>query len=109
MTTTDSIESFSGDTFVLKRSSISPNFQQITKIYVDYSKGIITRICSEYSSEVGKGSFEEERSFILVDEIWVPNKIIKKTGSFIDSGVYTTTEDFTNIILNSGIPDSVFQ
>ncbi|OGX33447.1 MAG: hypothetical protein A3I43_04215 [Omnitrophica WOR_2 bacterium RIFCSPLOWO2_02_FULL_50_19] len=109
MTTTDSIESFSGDIFVLKRSSISPNFQQITKIYVDYSKGIITKVCSEYSSEVGKGKFEEERSCILIDEIWVADNIIKKSESLIDDSVYTTTENFSNIMLNSGIPDSVFQ
>ncbi|MFH1778792.1 MAG: Ig-like domain-containing protein [Candidatus Omnitrophota bacterium] len=109
MTTTDSIESFSGDIFVLKRSSISPNFQQITKVYVDYSKGVITKVYSEYSSEVGKGKFEEERSYILIDEIWVADNIIKKSESLIDNSVYTTTEGFSNIILNSGIPDSVFQ
>lgn len=109
MTTTDSIESFSGNIFVLKRLSIYPNFQQNTKIYVDCSKGIITHVCSEYSSEVGKDKFEEERSYILVDGIWLPNKIIKKTGSLIDGSVYTTTENFSNVIVNSGIPDSVFQ
>ena len=103
------VESASGDTYVLQVSIKTPKSQELTRTYVDYSKGVTTRVSSEVSNEFTKSSFEKEYSHILVSGIWLPEKITTKTTNFIDNTVHTKTETFSNITVNSGIPDSFFQ
>ena len=103
------VESSSGDTYVLRILIKTSDSQETTRTYVDYSKGVITRVSSEVSNESAKSDFEKGYSHVFVSEIWLPEKVTTVTTNFVDNAVHTKIETFSNIIVNSGIPDSFFQ
>ena len=110
ITKTDTIESQSGDMYVLKTVITSSNgFEEITRYYVDYQKGVITKTQDEYRDDYKKEFVEMDYSYIYLTDTWVTSEIITKEKNFAENTEYTTTETRSNIVINSGIPDSIFQ
>ncbi|MEW6620183.1 MAG: hypothetical protein AB1422_12765 [bacterium] len=73
------------------------------EIYIDYGKGVITKIF-DFDAKTGgdKDLASEYKNIQLINNIWIPTTLIK-----IGEG----TEEITlsNIQLNTGIPDSEFE
>ncbi|MEW6618762.1 MAG: hypothetical protein AB1422_05360 [bacterium] len=73
------------------------------EIYIDYEKGVMTKIV-DFDAKTGEKDTPwcEIKDFKLISNIWVPTKFIKITES---------TEEITlsDIQLNIGIPDSEFE
>ena len=110
ITTTSMIESSAGDMYVLKISIISQQgFQKVIKYYVDYSKGVVTKITNEYFDRFTNTYFETVYSYIQINDIWVQSGSVTKIDNLITNTENITTETLSNVIINSGIPDSVFQ
>ncbi|MDI6736581.1 MAG: hypothetical protein QME42_10415 [bacterium] len=73
------------------------------EIYIDYEKGVMTKIV-DFDAKTGEKDTPwcEIKDFKLISNIWVPTKFIKTTE---------VTEEITlsNIQINTGIPDSEFE
>ena len=110
ITRTDTIESSSGDIYVLKTVVTSTDgFEETTRYYVDYAKGVFVKTEDEYKDQDIKEFSEITYSTVLMGDIWVMNGTVTKVKDFLENQEYTTTETRSNIIINSGIPDSIFQ
>lgn len=111
VTRTDIIESSSGDIYVLKTVVTSTDgSEETTRYYVDYTKGTLVKTEDESKYQGNAMAFFEiSYSSVLMGDIWVMTGTVTKTKDFLENKEYTTTETRSNIIINSGIPGSVFE
>ena len=78
--------------------------------YIDYSKGIILK--TEY--HISQGDFEttnisEYSDFVQIGNAWGYQSEVDKVYGGDSKLLYTTTRAYSNIQINTGIPDSEFQ
>jgi hypothetical protein len=85
-----------------------PHYDTRLEIFIDYNKGVITKI-DDYVPSVGRITWQgESQNFILINNIWIPTKFTTK--QIKDLKVKVKEEiTLSNIQLNTGIPDSEFE
>ena len=78
--------------------------------YVDYGKDVVkkTEYYSKESDEVSLYTIEDS-DFVKIKGIWVFTKETKTLYKNISEVAYTITSVYSNIQVNTGIPDSEFQ
>lgn len=77
--------------------------------YIDSSKGIITRRDSLLKNEGDLHLFvRESTDFIAFSDIWAFQKSVETGYSSLSNISYTNTYQYSNIQVNTGIPDSEF-
>jgi len=109
-TITNIIESYSAQIYVLRTTVKSANYEENKRLWVDYSKGTVIKSETTYEDEYLKYSSIVDYTYVLInDDVWVPQKTVITYNNLVSGEIYTTTETKSNIIINSGIPDSVFQ
>lgn len=103
---------YPGDIYVLKSTVTSTKeggFEEETRYYIDYSNGTLLKIEDSYKDPNNKEYFEINYSYVQNNGILVLNNVVTTTTNFEENTTYTTTASFSNIIINSGLSDSIFQ
>lgn len=80
-----------------------------TYLILDYAKGVITEIQQVYSDENNQIYVEITNSHQEIDGIWVLSASMTQITNFATEEQYVINESYSNVIINSGIPDSIFQ
>ncbi|MCK5607762.1 Ig-like domain-containing protein, partial [Candidatus Pacearchaeota archaeon] len=78
--------------------------------YVDYEKGVVIK--TEYYSKIGDKMYLymiEDSDFIKIDNIWVFQKEKETLYRNLTELEHTTVSTYSNIEINTGIPDSEFE
>ncbi|MFH1778286.1 MAG: hypothetical protein ABH952_12170, partial [Candidatus Omnitrophota bacterium] len=77
--------------------------------YVDYKRGVIIKTEGYLRDKKDWYLIEKEyQDFIKINGIWMYQKEIEKHYLYIDNAPSTTTRILTNIQINTGIPDDIF-
>ncbi len=77
---------------------------------MDYTKGVVIR--TEYYSMTADEIdlyVIEDSDFIQIDDIWVFQKETETLYKNLTEIAYTTTNVYSNIQINTGIPDGEFE
>lgn len=89
---------------------VKTNVYSKLELFVDYKKGIITKILLYQEDELGQTeqrlSYEVLESKQMPDGSWLPNKITKTKN--LPSGNLTSNINYQNIQINTGLQDSLF-
>ena len=78
--------------------------------YVDYTKGVVvkTEYYSMTADEIDLYVIEDS-DFVLIDDVWVFQKETETLYKNLTEIAHTTTNVYSNIQINTGIPDSEFE